>query len=685
MGLVDEPTKKRLDSWKGIAAYLNREVRTVQRWEKDQGLPVHRRAHNDGRPFVFAYESELDAWLTEQDINNGPEEDGRHHQLASLWQDKKTLGVIGLGAGLLLLTGALGWILPDLFSTDRSAAPLVTKFSISVPATQPLVRSSSINLAISPDGRRIVYVGHNGSTTQLYLRPLDEAEANPIPGTEGAGAFPFFSPDGQSLGFFADGKLKRVSLHGGPQMTLCEAGFRWSGGSWNSQDEIVFSAGPPRPSAASLYRVSALGGEPEMVATPDAEKSEIYYTCPKFLPGGKALFFDSNLGGPRQIRVLSLQTGEQKVVVEEGINAYYAPTGHLVYQRRGALLAAPFDLARLEVTGNVAPVMEDIRGVDYAIAADGTLVYLPSTGPPASSLVWVDREGTEKLVTEDRQYYVSPRISPDGTRIAIVIAERHQVRHVWIYDVEDDSFRQLTYEGFNQSPVWTPDGQWITFSSIRDGQSNNLYRKRADGRSGAERLTTSQSGKFPSSWSPDGNVLAFTDGGPGRSDIWILAMGAAPKSQPFISSSQRESFLQFSPDGQWVAYTSAELSPGERPHFGVYVCRYSEPDMKWLISDSEGGGLPVWSPDGSELFYASGDFKSADFKMMVVSIQTRPTFQADSPRVLFDKRSYIGGFDISADGQRFLMIKPPKGEAGQINVVLNWFEELKRLVPVTTG
>ena len=178
------------------------------------------------------------------------------------------------------------------------------------------------------------------------------------------------------------------------------------------------------------------------------------------------------------------------------------------------------------MTGNATPVLNHIRGNDYAIAADRTLVYLPSTGPPASSLVWVDREGTEKLVTEDRQDYVSPRISPDGTRIAIVIAEPHQGRHVWIYDVEDDSFRRLTDEGkLNQSPVWTPDGQWITFSSIRDGQSNNLYRKRADGRSGAERLTTSQSGKFPSSWSPDGNVLAFNNLVPARSDIWILRWG----------------------------------------------------------------------------------------------------------------------------------------------------------------
>ena len=667
---------ERLDSWKEIAAYLRRDIRTVQRWER-KGFPVHRLLHQQ-KATVYAYRSEIDDWLESQP--SGLEKNGLRPRLASLWQNKKTMGGIGLGAGLLLLTGSMGWILPNLLFPDRSATPLVTKVSISVPKTQALVRGGSVDLAISPDGRRIVYVGRNGSTTQLYVRPLDEAVAEPIPGTEGAASFPFFSPDGQSVGFFADGKLKRVSLNGGPQLTLCEAGTAQLGGSWNSQDEIVFSALRPGSRGPSLYRVSALGGEPQIVATLDPEKGEVSYTCPKFLPGGKAAFFDVHRPKhPNQIRVLSLETGEQKVLVNKGINAYYAPTGHLVYQRRGALLAAPFDLARLEVTGNAVPVMEGIRGVDYAIAENGTLVFL--RGPevrPTSSLVWVDRKGTEQMVRviEEKEGYLHPRISPDGKRIAIAIYKASQGTQVWIYDVEDDSFRRLTYEGKNNViPVWTPDGQWITFRSNRDGQLN-LYRTRADGSSPVERLTTSQSRQTPSSWSPDGSVLAFTDGKGGSWNTSILRMEGDLKPQPFISSSQLPSRLQFSPDGQWAAY-----SWSEKDRSGVYVCRYPEPGNKWLVSGEEGGRHPVWSPDGSELFYLS-----TDFKIMVVPIQTRPMFQAGSPRFLFDYRGpYVGTFDLSTDGQRFLTVKRVFPKAGQINVVLNWFEELKRLVPVATG
>ena len=660
-----------LDSWKEVAAYLKRDIRTVQRWEQEEGLPVHRLLHKQ-RATIYAYRPEIDDWLESRP--SGLEKNGLRPRLASLWRDKKTVGGIGLGAGLLLLIGPLGWIKPDLFSPDRSASQPLTKLSINLPEAEGLAFGSSIGLAVSPDGRRIVYVGKNGTSTQLYLRPLDKAEARPIPDTEGAASFPFFSPDGQSVGFFADGKLKRVSLNGGPLITVCTAAG-WVGGGWNSQDTIVFAA------RGGLYRVAASGGEPEILATPDAEKGEGGYTCPKFLPGGKALFFDVNANNHRQIRVLSLETGEQKVVVDDGINAYYAPTGHLVYQGQAALLAAPFDLARLEVAGSPVPVLKGIKGVDYALAADGTLAYVPGASGwlPPSSLVWVDREGTEQVVTEDKQGYIQPRISPDGRRFAIAVVEDNQT-DVWVYDLDSDSLRRLTYEGsYNDWPVWTPDGQWIVFTSQRQGQFH-IYRKRADGSSGAELLATRQSRSYPSSWSPDGNVLALTERPSGNTDVSILLKEDGGTPRPFISSPENEWSPQFSPNGKWLAYVS--IRTGTDRSNSVYVRPYPEPDVTWLVLGKQDFRMwpqLAWSPDGSELFHCDGE------KMTAVSVQMEPEFKAAQPRVLFEG-SYYPGFDISPDGQRFLMIKMEmETESSPIHVVLNWFEELKRLVPVATG
>ena len=671
-GLSDDRSKaleanagERLDSWKEIAGYLRRDVRTVQRWEKE-GLPVRRLLHKQNST-IYAYRSEIDDWLESRPSGLG--KNGLRTRLASLWEDKKTMGGIGLGAGLLLLVGPLGWIKPDLFSPDRPALQPLTKLSIHVPEATGLAKTGTIGLAVSPDGRRIVYLGKQGSSTQLYLRPLDEAEAQPIPGTEGAAGFPFFSPDGLSVGFFADGKLQRVPLNGGPQITVCTADG-WVGGGWNSQDTIVFAA------PGGLYRVAASGGEPEILAAPDPEKGERRYTCPKFLPGGKALFFDVTANNRPQIRVLSLETGEQKVVVDDGINAYYAPTGHLVYQRQRTLLAAPFDLARLEVMGNPVPILKGIKGVAYALAADGTLAYVPGASGwlPPSSLVWVDQEGTEQVVTEDKQGYIQPRISPDGKRFAIAVGEDNQT-DVWVYDLESDSFRRLTYEGtYNENcPVWTPDGQWIVFSSERQGQFH-LYRKRADGSSGVELLATTQSRSYPSSWSPDGNVLALTERPSGNTDVSILLKEDGGTPRPFISSPENEWSPQFSPNGKWLAYLS--IGTGTDRSNSVYVRPYPEPDVTWLVLGKQDFRMwpqLAWSPDGSELFHCDGQ------KMTAVSVQMEPKFKASKPRVLFEG-SYLPGFDISPDGQRFLMLKM-ESEPSSIHVVLNWFEELERLVP----
>ena len=335
----------RLDSWKEIAAYLRRSVSTVQRWEQEERLPVHRRGSvlnaqnheannkaNNNRTIkqVFAYRSEIDVWWEQfrPALANGA---------APLWRRP---GPVWLTAAIVILVVLIGLVpsfKPDFFAANEPGLQSPTKFAITPPAGAPLARSDSIDVVISPDGKRVVYVAQREDTTQLWLRPLDQFETRPIPGTEGAEAFPFFSPDGEWLGFSAAGKLKKVSLRGEAPRTLCEVGSSWAGGGWSSQDTIIFAASK-ESGPRGLYRVAATGGAPKRVATPAPEKGEFNYTCPKFLPGGKALLFDARLVDPTslpQIRVLSLETGEQKIVVEEGINAYYAPTGHLVYQGRG--------------------------------------------------------------------------------------------------------------------------------------------------------------------------------------------------------------------------------------------------------------------------------------------------------------------------------------------------------------
>ncbi len=375
----------RLDSWKEIAAYLRRSVRTVQRWE-EEGLPVHRRnsapnaqnhkannkANNDRAiKQVFAYRPEIDAWWEQF-------QPALTNRRDPLWRRPGPAWLPAAVALLVVLIGLVWWVVrPDFFAANEPRLRAPTKFVITPTANAPLASHESIDVVISPDGKRVVYVAQHDDTTQLYVRPLDEFEARPIPGTEGAVAFPFFSPDGEWVGFSAAGKLKKVSLRGEAPRTLCEVGSLWTGGDWNSQGTIIFAA-RERTGPGGLYRVAATGGAPKRVATPDPEKGELKYTCPKFLPGGKALFFDAWLveaSSSPQIRVLSVETGEQKIVVEEGVNAYYAPTGHLVYQVRDmSVMAAPFDLATLAVTGDSALILEGVRGVDYTFSGDGTLV-----------------------------------------------------------------------------------------------------------------------------------------------------------------------------------------------------------------------------------------------------------------------------------------------------------------------
>jgi eukaryotic-like serine/threonine-protein kinase len=433
--------------------------------------------------------------------------------------------------------------------------------------------------------------------------------------------------------------------------------------------------------------VSDAGGTPQALTR--LEKGETDHDWPEFLPGGKTVLFAAGTSSDNwtnaQVAVQSLGTGERRNLVQGGMYPNYAPSGHLVYAQGGSLMAVPFDPQRLAVTGTAIPVLEGVLqstssgDAEYSFSATGSLVYVPGGVQVQATqrrLVWVSRNGAEQPLAAPAHDYRLPRLSPDGRRIALVNDEPET--QVWLYDLSRETLSRFTFEGNdNIFPVWTPDGKWIAFNSNKEGSAHNIFWLLADGSGGLERLTTSEYGQAPSSWSPDGQLLAFVEFNPTTgADIWVLRMGDR-KAQPFLRTPFNEAAATFSPDGRWLAYTSDESG-----RFEIYVQPYPGPGGKRQIS-TDGGTEPAWNPNGRELFYRSGD------KMMAVDIATQPTFAAGKPRMLFEGPYVPTGttspnYDVSPDGKRFLMLKPTEqAEAAptQINVVLNWFEELKRRVP----
>jgi serine/threonine-protein kinase len=584
-------------------------------------------------------------------------------------------GVLLWGVVSVLLAAITGLVIWNI----KPVPPLpVSRTMVTLPAGQRLAGLDQPAVAISPDGTLLAYVAIQGGRQQLYLRAMDSLEARPLSGTEGA-TNPFFSPDGQWLGFFADQKLKKVPVSGGAALTLGEAQIP-RGASWGGQGTITFATSP----FSVLHQVPDGGGTTQaLTLLPKGENSQRW---PEFLPGGRAVLFSASLTSSTwinaQIAVQSVVTGERRTLVSQGTQPRYAPSGHLVYARGTTLMAVPFDPQRLGVIGTTVPVVEGILqsrftgATQYSLSSTGSLVYVTAGAQAAESrMVWVNRNGVEQPVAAPARAYRIPRLSPDGRRIAVNIDE--QETQVWLYDLSRDTLTRLTFEGkLNGAPTWSPDGKRIAFQSDKEG-SLNLFSQRADGSGGLERLTTSEYAPAANSWSSDGQLLAFNELNPNTGfDLGVLRL-SDHKDQPFLQTPFNESAPRFSPDGHWLAYASDESG-----RYEIYVQPYPGPGGKWQIS-TEGGTEPAWNPNGGELFYRSGR------KMMAVEISTRPGFAAGKPRVLFEGE-YVPtpltfpNYDVSPDGQRFLMLKPAEAAEGaptQINVVLNWFEELKRRVP----
>ncbi len=560
----------------------------------------------------------------------------------------------------------------------------VTRFTITLPSGQQLAGLPAPALALSADGSQLCYVAASQAGTQhIYLRAMDDIVAKPIPGTEGA-TDPFFSPDGQWLGFFADGKLKKISMRGGTAQTLLEI-VNPLGASWGNHTIAL------APYSSVLQQISDGGGASQPLT--HFEKGETTHTWPSLLPDSKAVLFTALSASPPTIAVQPIRLGERRNLIQGQAVGMprYASSGHLIYAQAGNLMAVPFDVEHMELKGEPISVVQDVLqspdsgAAQFSISSIGSLVYVPGTPRnPQCKLVWVRRNGIEQTLGAPARSYNQPRLSPDGKRVAVDVIENIQGMQVWLYDFARDTLAPFTFEGVNRHPVWTPDGRRVAFMSNREGPTQ-IFWQLADGSGGPERLTNNAATSIadvlpiPYSWSPDGETLDFVQLTPTTgAEFWALHVHDG-KTQRFLQTrTVQDGAPQFSPDGRWFAYVSDESGRKE-----IYVRPYPGPGGKWQIS-TDGGSEPQWNHNGRELFYRNGD------KMMAVDITAQASFAAGKPRQLFEGHYLTGGgyaranYDVSPDGQRFLMLRPVEGEQAaptQINVVLNWTEELKRLVP----
>jgi Tol biopolymer transport system component len=513
-------------------------------------------------------------------------------------------------------------------------------------------------LAISPDGTRLAFTASKaGGQPDLWTRNLDGSSAQPVVGAENA-SFPFWSPDGRFIGFFADRKLKRVDSSGGTILTICDAD-RGVGGTWNRDGTIVFG---PVPTSA-LFRVAASGGQPVPVTKLDASRHETAHRYPQFLPDGRHfLYMAANLAGPpddpaNAIRVGSLDGRLDKVVVKTLSNAGYA-SGRLLYAREGTLFAHRFDLSRLETQGDPTPAAQKVGQSNwqsftiFSASDDGVLVTSPTFAPP-SRLLWLDRSGKEVGSIGEAAPFGSPRLSPDGRKLAVDVFDPvHDASDIWIYDLASGAGTKFVSgtQAHENNPAWSPDGSRIVFASDRKakGVRPNLWIKPLEG--GKEELFgEAGESRTPEDWSRDGRFVSFTAipiSGRRNFQLWTLDTGAGNRASPFAVEALTQGNSRFSPDGRWVAYNSDESGRSE-----VYVRPFPSGSGTWQVSTA-GGALPNWSRDGKELF-----FLSLDFKLMAAPISTDPKFHAGAPVPLFAVHPGGGGtvYDVASDGQRFLV------------------------------
>ena len=606
------------------------------------------------------------------DLDDAPEDD------FAAAGPRISAGSRAAAAALFLVIGmivgaALVWRVASAPARDPQQG-VSGRFSIALGVSDALANLENPAVAISADGKRLAFVA--GSTPRLFLRELDESQARPVPGSEGASA-PFFSPDGRSVAFFADSRIKKVSVTGGDPVTVAGSAAAGNprGGAWNVDGTIAFTPAP----GTAIFGVNADGGTPQPLTKLDVARGEGAHHWPEFMPDGKAILYTVGTGtatswDDREIVVESLSTGERHVVAH-GTAARYVASGHLVVARGGALTTIPFDPTRLQTTGAPIRIAEGVMqsafgAAQFSASRNGTFVYVAG-GTSTRELVWFSRAGVAKTLPAPAQTYWSVRISPDGQRLALGVEAASY--GVWLHDLARGTPTRLTFDGTSAFPIWTPDGARLTFNSTKSGGVLNLFWRPADGSGEDERLATSDAIQIANSWSPNGRVLAYQNNSPqtGR-DIWLLSLDQRDTPWPFLQTKYEEGGAAFSPDGRWMAYVSTEAGP---PNIYVVAMEWGRhpfpgPGEKVRVS-SDGGGGPVWSRNGHELFYRNGN------SMMVTDVESGSRLRVGNPRVLFEGRfgrtPFQADYDLSPDGQQFIMIQA-RGEQGpvtQLEIAIN--------------
>jgi len=586
-----------------------------------------------------------------------------------------------LASTLALLLLALGFALAKLTKSPTAQPVNIVRFSIAPPPGASFSVLGAHTLAISPDGTRLIFRIHTAEGPRLYLRDMHSSEMALIPGTEGA-QVPFFSPDGQSLAFVSSGTLKKTVLSGDIPVPLLDSVGNEFAGVWGEDQYIYFAPGFTSP----ILRVPATGGSPQPVTKLQPDKKELGHVGPLLLPGGKALLFTVWVGGnvddgPLVAQVLA--TGERRVLLPNAFDPRFVPPNHLLFGRGGNLMMVGFNPETLTVSGNPIPVLQELdlrpgfsgfsaqyAASQYDVSSNGTLVYIRGNQQTAENkLVWAEHDAKPQPFPLKANVYESPRFSPDGRQIALTV--RLPDIDVWIYDLDRGALRRITFApGEDELPVWSPDGKRIAFASNGRQQAFVLP---ADGSGQEESLMKNETHFHLQSWSPDGKLIAFERlGSSGRWEIWMLPMEGDHKPYPYLQGQFQQRHPAFSPDGKWLAYSSGESGREE-----VYVQRFPGPGEKVQVS-TDGGGYPTWSRDGRRLIYESSD------TLWAVDVVNSPDFRLGKSHVLYQGQIWNEAagpnYALSPDGKRFVVVERSKDAAEtNVNVVLNWHEELLRL------